>query len=411
MLKQPAQLSVVVVLHAAELDDGLKHRKRARLLGWRNHLEAERREPAQAEPQRRRARGAFGGDCHAQVKRARHVVPDRHQAQCARETDHLHFEVVCVGEDGEEAALVAAGDVGEPPPCRDPVAPRGVGFSVEERRLERINARSEDLNEGERQPVGKVRREALAEPERQLEDVRHIAARGVAPEDRREVALRRMQVNLVEVVFDVVTPRDDWLLPEDRGEREDAVCCHRHGDGGLALPRHKPVAGVVDVVDVHAVVERRDENVVDRAERAPRLTSVLNASRSAGLEGSFHRALRGADARDTPEREEKRVVVERGDVGVESGDVLDVTRGCEPRELAVDAVEASSEAQQVRADDHIKGRAGHEHDARAKHVPQLLIRKRGTERVEQRVGIEVGRKLGVEVGRRKVGAVFIKQDA
>ena len=98
-------------------------------------------------------------------------------------------------------------------------------------------------------------------------------------------------------------------------------------------------------------------------------------------------------------------------MGVEGGDVLDVARRCEPRELAVDPVEAASEAEQVRADHHAKGRARHEHDARAQHVPQLLIRKRGSKRVEQCVGVEVRRQLGAEVGRRKVRADFIIQDA
>ena len=120
------------------------------------------------------------------------------------------------------------------------------------------------------------------------------------------MVLRTVQVELVEAVFGGIAPRDGWLLPENRGKRKHAVCRHCHGDDGLVLPRHASFASAVGAVDVHAVVERRDENVVDRAERAPRLASVFDAPRPAGLEGSFHCALGGADAWDASEREENK---------------------------------------------------------------------------------------------------------
>ena len=290
-MQQAAKLLVLVVACAAVLADVHEHGDGARLLGAGDHLVAERRVAAQPKPERRGAGLALGGDRHAQVELACELVPNGHDAHGAFDADDLKLEVVGVGRQRVQAALVAARARRERAPPRDPGAPRRVGFGVEDDVLDGVDTAHEHVAECEREAVGEVRGQALPEAHADLQDVLHAARRRAAPQDRGEVQLRRVEVELVKVVARVVPERDDGLAPNASCELQDGIVAHCVADSRLALVRHDALAVAVEELDAHLVVERRDELAIGVARLFARLPGVFDTARAAELELALDGAL------------------------------------------------------------------------------------------------------------------------
>ena len=108
-------------------------------------------------------------------------------------------------------ALVAARARRERAPPRDPGAPRRVRLGVEDGVFRGVDAAHKHLAQRKREAVGEVRRQPLPEAHAELNDVLHAARRSVSPQDRGEMQLRRVEVELVEVVTGVVAERNDGL--------------------------------------------------------------------------------------------------------------------------------------------------------------------------------------------------------
>ena len=95
--------------------------------------------------------------------------------------------------------------------------------------------------------------------------------------------------------------------------------------------------------------------------------------------------MRLADAGDAPEREEHIAVVAAEDVLEVSHDGTHVLELFQFSELGVDAVDAGSEREQVRRNEHGEVGRVREHEAVSQHVPQLLVDELFAEACEEAI--------------------------
>ena len=91
--------------------------------------------------------------------------------------------------------------------------------------------------------------------------------------------LRRVEVELVEVVTGVVAECDDGLAPDASCELQDGIVSHCVADARLALVRHDALAVVVEALDAHLVVERSDELAIGVVHPLARLPGVFDPAR------------------------------------------------------------------------------------------------------------------------------------
>ena len=96
--------------------------------------------------------------------------------------------------------------------------------------------------------------------------------------------LRRVEVEVVEVVTGVVAERDDGLALDACCEVQDGIVAHCVADARLALVRRDALAVAVKALDAHLVVERRDDLAIGVARLLPRLPGVFDPARAAELE-------------------------------------------------------------------------------------------------------------------------------
>ena len=386
-------------LYAVAVDDVAQHVGRARTFGRRHGDDAERRQRADAEPERAGAGLSLRRDGHAGVDGQREAAPAAQHAHEPVDADAHAVRVVGVAHERVQPSLVVAGDLAELAACVEPRAPRRVGLGVEDGGFLGVEALAKEAHELVREPLRVVRAHVAAESERELHDVRVGGPVGteLQPDERAQPALRRVEVQLIEEVFEVVAERDDWLPPDEGRRLQNGVCHHHEAHGRFPFPRQSATA-VDKAGRVCDRVERPHEHAEAVAQGLARLAGVLGAARPV-LEPSLDHALRLHAARELAESEYDVFVVEPSEMRGRSVDGAKVAFADEPAELFRAALDAEREREQVREHDDLELGVEAEHEPVDEHAAECLVVAVLERRVEERrVERGAGRRREVDGG-------------
>ena len=299
---------------AVAVHDVAEHVGGARTFGGRHGDDAQRRQRANAKPERAGAGLPLRRNGHAGVDGEREAAPAAQHAHEPIDADAHAVRVVGVAHERVEASLVVAGELAKLSARVEPRAPRRVGFGVEDGGFFGVETLAEQADELVREALCVVGADVASEAEREFEDVRvgGPVRPELQPDERAQPALRRVEVELVEEVFEVVAESDDRLAPDEGRRLQHGVRHHDESHGRLPFTR-QPAPAVDEAGRVGDGVERPHDDAEVVAQRLARLAGVFGAARPV-FEPPLDHALCLHAAWELAESEHDVFVVEFGEV-------------------------------------------------------------------------------------------------